>query len=431
MDKLLLRSSLRRTLRVGAWVARFLRNSKSPTNQRIKGSLNTEEINKQSLFWEKNAQKQWEGSDQFQEDQLRLKLQPNRKEVLECRGRIQGNYPVYLLDSALCTLKFVQHAHEITLHGEEGLAMAKVRDSHWIPRLRKLVKRVIKQCYGCKRFQITAFSNPPQGNLPRDRTEGNLPFQVVGVDYAGPIKYRTSKNREGKAYIVLYACSLTLALYLELTKTLETNEFISTVKRLIARNGRPEKIYSDNGKTFLAAAKWLRKVMKDERLHNFLGKVDVKWQFNLSRAPWWGGHFERMVGLVKRAFHKTVGNGMLTWGELQDVLPDVEVTMNKRPLSYIEEDIQLPILTSNLLQFGCPNLLPETQSHQWEKQDLRRRERYLKKCKDVLWGRWSSEYLRGLREQHNLKHKGCKVALAKASHVALFSTLLTLFLLTC
>ena len=48
-----------------------------------------------------------------------------------------------------------------------------------------------------------------------------------------------------------------------------------------------------------------------------------------------------------------------------------------------------------------------------ENQDLRRRARYLKKCKDVLWERWSSEYLRGLRDQHNLKHKGSKVALAK------------------
>ena len=238
--------------------------------------------------------------------------------------------------------------------------MAKVRESHWILRLRKLVKGVIKQCYGCKLFQITAFANPPQGNLPRDRTEGNSPFQVVGVDYAGPIKYRTGKNREGKAYIVLYACSLTQAPNLELAQTLETNELISTPKHLIARKGRPEKVYSDNGKTFVAAANWLTNVMQDERLDNFLAKVDVKWQFNLSRAPWWGGQFERMVGLVKLALNKTMGNGMLTWGELQDVLLDVEVTMNNRPLSYVEEDIQLPILTPNLLQFGRPNLLPQT-----------------------------------------------------------------------
>ena len=106
-----------------------------------------------------------------------------------------------------------------------------------------------------------------------------------------------------------------------------------------------------------------------------------------------------------------------TCSELQDVLLDVEVTMNNRPLSYVEEDIQSPILTPSLLQFGHPNLLPETQSHQLENQDLRKRARYLKKCKDVLWGRWSSEYLRGLREQHNLKHKGSKVALAKGDVV--------------
>ena len=157
--------------------------------------------------------------------------------------------------------------------------------------------------------------------------------------------------------------------------------------------------------------------MKDERLHNFLTKVDVKWQFNLSRARWWGGQFERMVGLVKRALNKTVRNGTLTWGELQDVLLDVEVTMNNRPLSYVEEDIQLPILTLNLLQSGHPNLLPETRNHQLENQDLRRRARYLKKCKDALRGRWSPEYLRDLREQHNLKHKGSKVALAKGDVV--------------
>ena len=37
----------------------------------------------------------------------------------------------------------------------------------------------------------------------------STPFQVIGVDYAGPIKYRTRGRKEGKpAYIiVLFACS--------------------------------------------------------------------------------------------------------------------------------------------------------------------------------------------------------------------------------
>ena len=229
---------------------------------------------------------------------------------------------------------------------------------------------------------------------------GTTPFQVVGADYAGPVKYRVSSNREGKAYIVLYACSLSRALYLELTKPMETEELIS-LKRFIARKGRPEKIYSDNGRTFVGAAKWLRNVMQDERLHDFLAKLNIKWHFNLTKAPWWGGQFERMIVLVNQAFNKRVGNGTLTWRELQDVLLDVEVALNNRPLSYVEEDVQLPVLTPNMLQFSRPNLLPE--DHNQENPDLRKRARFLAKCKDVVWGRWSTEYLRSLRERHNLK----------------------------
>ena len=125
---------------------------------------------------------------------------------------------------------------------------------------------------------------------------------------------------------------------------METEEFIGTLKRFIARKGRPEKIYLDNGRTFVGAAKWLRNLMQDERLHDFLAKLNLKWQFNLTKAPRWGGQFERMIGLVKQAFNKSVGNGTLTWRELQDVLLDVEVLLNNRPLSYVEEDVQLPVL---------------------------------------------------------------------------------------
>lgn len=70
----------------------------------------------------------------------------------------------------------------------------------------------------------------------------------------------------------------------------------------------------------------------------------IIWQFNLSRALWWGGQFERMVALVKKSLQKTIGNGFLIWKELEEVLIDVGVTLNDRPLSYIEEDIQF-ILT--------------------------------------------------------------------------------------
>ena len=127
--------------------------------------------------------------------------------------------------------------------------------------------------------------------------------------------------------------------------------------------------------------------MKDQRLHDFLAKINVKWQFNLSIASWLGGQFKRLVRLVKRAFCKTVGNGTLCWVEVQDVLLDMEVALNNQPLTYVKDYIHLSTLTPNLLQFGHPNLLNEVQSHQLLDPDLRKSTRYLARCKDALWGR--------------------------------------------
>ena len=151
--------------------------------------------------------------------------------------------------------------------------------------MRRLAKRVIKACNRSKWFHTTAFAVPPPGQLPRDRTEGKNAFQVVAVDFTGPLKYRKGRDQEGKAYIALYACSLTRGVYLELVSSLETGEFLRCLKRFIARRGWPEKIYSDNGGTFVAAAKWLKQVMTDECLNEYLSRQGIKWQFNLSSHP--------------------------------------------------------------------------------------------------------------------------------------------------
>ena len=88
---------------------------------------------------------------------------------------------------------------------------------------------------------------------------------------------------------------------------LTTNEFIKLFKRLIARRGRPKTVYSDNAKTLQAAAKWLKLVIKTEEFNEFLIKEKIIWKFNLPRAPWWGRHFERLIGLTNQSLFKSLG----------------------------------------------------------------------------------------------------------------------------
>ena len=72
-----------------------------------------------------------------------------------------------------------------------------------------------------------------------------------------------------------------------------------------------------------------------------------------------GGGVERLIGLIKTALNKSIGKGMLTWAELCEVALDLEIALNNRPLCYLEDDVQLPVLTPNPLLFLRSNQLPE------------------------------------------------------------------------
>ena len=41
-------------------------------------------------------------------------------------------------------------------------------------------------------------------------------------------------------------------------------------------------------------------MLKDRDVQNYLSHVGVNWVFNLEKAPWWGGMFERLVKSTKR-----------------------------------------------------------------------------------------------------------------------------------
>ena len=127
--------------------------------------------------------------------------------------------------------------------------------------------------------------------------------------------------------------------------------------------------------------------MKDEKLNEFLVSQGIVWQFNLSRAPWWGGQFERIIGLTKQAMYKVIGNARLKLNELEEILLDVEITLNNRPLSYVEDDVQLPLLTPNMMFLGQKNALLEQEVAQIKDKNLRRRAMYLQRCRDNLWRR--------------------------------------------
>ena len=402
--------NLWKTLRVTSWILRFVNNCKSKSKQkRVNGPLSTDEIEASNLTWIKKTQSNHENTDKFKIDNRRLNLQKNIRGVYICLGRIEGSYPIYLPADDVFTQKLVQHSHKRTLHGGVGFTMADIRRKFWIPRLRQLIKSVIHKCHGCKRFHAIAFVRPIAGNLPSSRTMGSRPFQVVGLDFAGPFIYLTENKVEKKCYILLYACSLTRAVYLDVLKDQTFEGVITSFKAFIARRTRPSVIYSDNFSSFGTASRWTKRVASQEKLHDFLASQEMAWRFNLSRAPWWGGQFERLVGLMKKTLFKSLGKSKPRFEEFKALLLDIEVTINNRPLGYIEDDIQSEVLTPNLMMFDYPVEIPHLDNINEDLNatvSLKNRYRYLKSARQRIWARWSNEYVKYLRERHDLTHRG-------------------------
>ena len=64
--------------------------------------------------------------------------------------------------------------------------------------------------------------------------------------------------------------------------------------------------------------------------------------------------------------------------------------LNNRPLIYIEDDIPMPVLTSNMLLYVQPIMISEEHLAE-DKPEIKRHLRYINKYKEAAWKRWKKE----------------------------------------
>lgn len=406
-------STLGRLLRVTAYVMRFCRLLRAKTQQqdfKTSTTLEASEIKAAETLWVKETQSCLKESDTFRvwKHQLGLFLEEG---VWRCKGRL-GNadisyaskYPALLTKEHPVTTLIVEDAHRKVMHNGVKETLTEIRSKYWINKGRQFVRKVIHRCFACRKLEGQPYRLPPPPPLPEFRAKELPPFSYTGVDFAGPLYIKTQglvKTR--KVWICLYTCCAVRAVHLELVPDLTTDSFLRCFKRFVARRGMPHRMISDNGKTFKAAAKTIHKLSKSDAVREYGSNVGVEWSFNLEKAPWWGGIFER-IRTMKRCLKKTIGRANITYDELMTVVTEAEMIMNSRPLSYVStEDIEEPLTPSHLLVGRRLLSLPsvsEEKLPEVSQEVLSRRARYLDRIMTHFWKRWRSEYLLELREYH-------------------------------
>ena len=234
--QLLERFNLKKTLRILSWVQRFTISCNiKERKKRTKRSLTTKEIDHQLIKMILDNQSRSELDPAFNEIKEALNLKKNKQGLYESCGRIIGDYPILVPRKTLFAEKMIEKAHYQMLHGGVNSTMTEIQRRCCIPKLRQLTKRIIRTCHGCWRFHVTAYVPPIPGKLPPDRTNGCRSFQVIGLDFAGPITYKGKKDSLKQAYILLITCSLSRAVHIELVVSQKIEEFIRAFKCFVAR----------------------------------------------------------------------------------------------------------------------------------------------------------------------------------------------------
>ncbi|XP_003742241.1 uncharacterized protein LOC100902447 [Galendromus occidentalis] len=329
-------------------------------------------------------------------------------DLLRLGGRLENfegdealKHPIVLSEDWFTTL-VIRDLHENQLsHLRTDMVLANLRQEFWILQARRQVKKVIGRCVRCKRYTAKP-SGAPQAPLPAPRTESGGVFRNVGIDYLGPFEIRS-----GKVWICLFTCSVTRGVHFEVVEDYSAEAFLQALKRFVATRGLPARIISDNGSNFVRSARGLRCLwenLRSAQVQEFMSVRGFQWSFNVPRAAWWGGQFERLVRVTKDCMRKTLNGAVLSLFGFMTAIKEIEAIINSRPLTVLPDNPSLPeALTPAHFITGANSLsLPKgSVKSKGEKDDrLTRFWRIREKLLNDFWMRWRNEYFLMLRSAH-------------------------------
>ena len=150
---------------------------------------------------------------------------------------------------------------------------------------------------------------------------------------------------------------------------MDTDSFILSLRRFIARRGQVRLVRCDNGTNFVGARNELHKClheMDDKRVKNYLLKENlnfISWKHNPPLSNNFGGVWERLIcstRAILESLLRTHGRS-LNDESFRTLLSEVEGIINSRPLTVDclnDENSPLPLSPINLLTMKSRVIMP-------------------------------------------------------------------------
>ena len=284
--------------------------------------------------------------------------------------------------------------------------MASLCRRYHIIGCRKAVHSITRKCITCRHTMVKP-QNQLLGQLPSETVTPGFVFENVGVDYAGPFHIKYGSVRKPtiiKAYVCVFVSHSVKAVHLESVSDLTTDAFVATLRRFIARRGKPSLILSDHGTNFVGTAREMKELSEFLEFQKTQGVISqfcstqgISWKFIPECAPnlWW------VMGIGSEEHEDLrciISDVKLTFEEFTTVLTQVEAVLNSRPLVLMPcDDDGIEPLTPGHFLIGKPlESLPDPPTS-YRPISLLRHWHLCQLLIRHFWKRWSTEYLSTLR----------------------------------
>ncbi|KAK6026028.1 Pao retrotransposon peptidase [Ostertagia ostertagi] len=326
--------------------------------------------------------------------------------------------PIFLPRRCCLTDLFVLHVHQTNNHCGVNHTLTILRQSVWIPKGRAAVKRVLyNNCFQCKRNLAKPYSLPPFPCHPQRRVNPpQYPFENVGMDFFGPLQYRTKENTADKYWMILLTCLNSRAIYVDVILDMTASTVLHSLRRFIATFGCPTWIICDNAQSFKTVDQCYASIPDppiDEDIVDFCATRRIQMKFIPSLSPWQGGIYEKMIDIFKRSFKNATSNRLLELEDIRTIAKEAEAIVNTRPLTYYTDDISFFPLRP--IDFVRPHARlngpqPLEDDDEWmpletTRDTLLREWSRTSQLVTSFWRRWTQEYLSSLRESFKFDHK--------------------------
>nr|XP_054592608.1 uncharacterized protein LOC107395320 [Nothobranchius furzeri]XP_054592609.1 uncharacterized protein LOC107395320 [Nothobranchius furzeri] len=308
-------------------------------------------------------------------------------------------HPIVLAAEHPLTKLIIRTYDDQLLHPGAERLFAEIRRTYWILRGRQAIKKHQHQCVDCRRWRATP-STPKMADLPSSRMRlYKPPFWSTGVDCFGPYTIKIGRRRE-KRWGIIYKCLTTRCVHLDLLPSLDTDSFLMSLRRFIARRGKPYEMWSDQGTNFRGGHRELQAAFENMEpdLKQQLATQAINFCFNPPHSPHFGGAWEREIRAVKSALQVVLKDQVVAEEVLLTALIEVEGILNSKPLGYASADIADPDpITPNLLLMGRrDSALPQAvygpsgtlSTRRWIHSQV---------ISDHFWKRFIQNYLPGLQ----------------------------------